>query len=165
MANGHVPLEGAVVMPGGQVTSVRRSPQLGAVIGMAWVPAAQATDGATITISDEARTLHGDRHDVAVLRPRGGGAALVSFAFLSPPRPTPSRARRWSARRAPPARASRCATAGTSPSAYAGEAARARGRSASPTLAPAQVRAPARDRAGARACGARRSTATARGSR
>jgi sarcosine oxidase subunit alpha len=54
MANGHVPTEGAVVLPGGQVTSSRRSPQLGKVIGMAWVPAAQAVDGATITISDEA---------------------------------------------------------------------------------------------------------------
>ena len=38
MANGHVPTEGAVVLPGGQVTSSRRSPQLGKVIGMAWVP-------------------------------------------------------------------------------------------------------------------------------
>jgi sarcosine oxidase subunit alpha len=54
MANGHVPTEGAVVLPGGQVTSSRRSPQLDKVIGMAWVPADQAVDGATITISDEA---------------------------------------------------------------------------------------------------------------
>jgi cyclophilin family peptidyl-prolyl cis-trans isomerase len=53
MANGHLPTEGAVVLPGGQVTSSRRSPQLGRVIGMAWVPAAQAQDGAEITISDE----------------------------------------------------------------------------------------------------------------
>jgi sarcosine oxidase subunit alpha len=53
MANGHLPAEGAVVLPGGQVTSSRRSPQLGKVIGMAWVPAAQAQDGAGITISDE----------------------------------------------------------------------------------------------------------------
>ncbi|MET0768460.1 MAG: FAD-dependent oxidoreductase [Solirubrobacteraceae bacterium] len=52
MSNGHVPLEGAVVVPNGQVTSVRRSPQLGGVIGMAWVPAGQAADGETITISD-----------------------------------------------------------------------------------------------------------------
>ena len=56
MANGHVPTEGAVVLPGGQVTSSRRSPQLGKVIGMAWVPTAQAEDGATITISDEGTT-------------------------------------------------------------------------------------------------------------
>jgi glycine cleavage system aminomethyltransferase T len=39
--------------PVGQVTSARYSRQLGQVIGMAWVPAALAADGATITISDE----------------------------------------------------------------------------------------------------------------
>jgi sarcosine oxidase subunit alpha len=61
MADGHVPTEGAVVLPGGQVTSSRRSPQLGKVIGMAWVPAGQAADGATITISDE-----GSRYDATV---------------------------------------------------------------------------------------------------
>ena len=66
MSNGHVPTEGAVVMaqnggPMGQVTSARRSRQLGAVIGMAWVPAALAEDGATITISDE-----GARHAATV---------------------------------------------------------------------------------------------------
>ena len=43
-------------VPGGQVTSSRRSRQLGTVIGMAWVPAAQAADGGAITISDEAVT-------------------------------------------------------------------------------------------------------------
>jgi sarcosine oxidase subunit alpha len=52
------PTEGAAVLdargePVGQVTSARRSRQLGKVIGMAWVPAALAADGATITISDE----------------------------------------------------------------------------------------------------------------
>ncbi|HYI18628.1 MAG TPA: FAD-dependent oxidoreductase [Solirubrobacteraceae bacterium] len=56
MSNGHVPLEGAVVVPGGQVTSVRRSPQLSSVIGMAWVPSGQAADGETITISDRGTT-------------------------------------------------------------------------------------------------------------
>ena len=61
MANGHVPTEGAVVLPGGQVTSSRRSRQLGKVIGMAWVPSAQASDGATITISDA-----GARHTATV---------------------------------------------------------------------------------------------------
>jgi glycine cleavage system aminomethyltransferase T len=60
MADGHVPTEGAVVHaqdggPLGQVTSSRRSPQLGSVIGMAWVPAALASDGASITIRDEGR--------------------------------------------------------------------------------------------------------------
>ena len=66
MANGHVPTEGAVVLsanggPMGQVTSSRRSGQLGKVIGMAWVPAALAADGTTITISDE-----GSRHTATV---------------------------------------------------------------------------------------------------
>jgi sarcosine oxidase subunit alpha len=60
MVDGHVPTEGAVVHadnggPLGQVTSSRRSPQLGQVIGMAWVPAALAADGASITIRDEGR--------------------------------------------------------------------------------------------------------------
>jgi sarcosine oxidase subunit alpha len=60
--NGHVPTEGAVVLsdsggPLGQVTSARRSRQLGQVIGMAWVPAALARDGASIRISDEGRTI------------------------------------------------------------------------------------------------------------
>ena len=39
--------------PVGQVTSARFSPQLGGVIGMAWVPMSMAQDGATVTISDE----------------------------------------------------------------------------------------------------------------
>ena len=54
--NGAVPTEGAAVVSGdvpvGIVTSARRSPQLGAVIGMAWVPPSAAQDGATVTISD-----------------------------------------------------------------------------------------------------------------
>jgi sarcosine oxidase subunit alpha len=55
--DGRVPTEGSVVLDtagraAGQVTSARRSRQLGTVIGMAWVPAALANDGATITISD-----------------------------------------------------------------------------------------------------------------
>jgi sarcosine oxidase subunit alpha len=66
MADGRVPTEGAVVLSDnggtmGQVTSARRSHQLGAVIGMAWVPAALADDGATITISDD-----GARHTATV---------------------------------------------------------------------------------------------------
>ena len=59
--DGYVPTEGAVVLedgkPAGQVTSARRSPQLGQVIGLAWVPAAAAQDGATVTISDDGRRL------------------------------------------------------------------------------------------------------------
>jgi aminomethyltransferase len=60
-SNGDVPTEGSVVVvggkPAGQVTSARRSPKLGASIGMAWVPVELASDGASITISDEARTI------------------------------------------------------------------------------------------------------------
>ena len=61
MANGHVPAEGAVVLPDGQVTSSRRSPQLDKVIGMAWVPSRQARDGETIRISDR-----GSEYDATV---------------------------------------------------------------------------------------------------
>jgi sarcosine oxidase subunit alpha len=62
LADGDVPTEGAAVLdandePVGQVTSARASRQLGRAIGMAWVPAALAADGATITISDERRRL------------------------------------------------------------------------------------------------------------
>ncbi|MEA2376659.1 MAG: sarcosine oxidase, subunit alpha [Thermoleophilaceae bacterium] len=60
LENGHVPTEGAVVLPDGdgpvgQVTSSRYSPQLGGVIGMAWVPASLAKDGSRVTISDEGK--------------------------------------------------------------------------------------------------------------
>ncbi len=62
LANGHVPTEGAVIMPEGeapmgQVTSARYSPQLDRVIGLAWVPAALAKDGASVTISDNGKRL------------------------------------------------------------------------------------------------------------
>ena len=65
LQNGHVPTEGAVVLPDGegpvgQVTSARFSPQLGAVIGMAWVPAAFAKDGSKVTISDEGKRLEAE---------------------------------------------------------------------------------------------------------
>jgi sarcosine oxidase subunit alpha len=65
LSNGHVPTEGAVVLPEdggpvGQVTSARFSPQLGSVIGMAWVPASLARDGARVTISDEGRRFEAD---------------------------------------------------------------------------------------------------------
>jgi sarcosine oxidase subunit alpha len=60
MANGHVPTEGSVVVQGGvaagQVTSSRYSPQVGKVIGLAWVPKALANDDARITISDNGKT-------------------------------------------------------------------------------------------------------------
>jgi sarcosine oxidase subunit alpha len=65
LPDGEPPTEGAVVLdargePVGQVTSARYSRQLGRVIGMAWVPAAVASDGAAITISDERCTLHAE---------------------------------------------------------------------------------------------------------
>jgi sarcosine oxidase subunit alpha len=65
LQNGHVPTEGAVVLPDGegpvgQVTSARFSPQLGGVIGMAWVPAAFAKDGSKVTISDEGKRLEAE---------------------------------------------------------------------------------------------------------
>ena len=65
LANGHVPTEGAAVMPDGdgpvgQVTSARYSPQLDSVIGMAWVPAALASEGARVTISDEGKQLQAE---------------------------------------------------------------------------------------------------------
>jgi sarcosine oxidase subunit alpha len=58
VADDRLPSEGAVVLDGrgavaGQVTSARRSRQLGRVIGMAWVPSALANDGHSITISDD----------------------------------------------------------------------------------------------------------------
>ncbi|MFL5892285.1 MAG: 2Fe-2S iron-sulfur cluster-binding protein [Solirubrobacterales bacterium] len=60
MANGHVPTEGAVVIrsgvPAGQVTSSRFSPQVGKVIGLAWVPRDLAADDARIEISDNGAT-------------------------------------------------------------------------------------------------------------
>ena len=65
LPNGHVPTEGAAVLPEGdgavgQVTSARFSHQLGSVIGMAWVPAALAKDGARVTISDEGKRLQAE---------------------------------------------------------------------------------------------------------
>ncbi|MGH2762929.1 MAG: glycine cleavage T C-terminal barrel domain-containing protein, partial [Thermoleophilaceae bacterium] len=65
LPDGRVPTEGAAVLPVdgspvGQVTSARFSPQLGKVIGMAWVPAALARDGASVTISDDGRRLRAE---------------------------------------------------------------------------------------------------------
>jgi sarcosine oxidase subunit alpha len=62
MTGATVPTEGSVILvdgrtPAGQVTSARYSRQLGKVIGMAWVPAGVATDGAAVTVSDAGRTL------------------------------------------------------------------------------------------------------------
>jgi sarcosine oxidase, subunit alpha len=62
LQDGVVPTEGAVVLDGGhspigQVTSARFSPVLKHVIGMAWVPAPLAEDGAQVMIADQGRTL------------------------------------------------------------------------------------------------------------
>ena len=62
MVGATVPTEGAVVVlngatPAGQVTSARYSQKLEKVIGLAWVPAECAHDGAALTISDEGATL------------------------------------------------------------------------------------------------------------
>jgi sarcosine oxidase subunit alpha len=67
LPNGRVPTEGAVVLDdrggvAGQVTSARRSLQLDRVIGMAWVPAALATDGTKVMIAD-----NGSRMEASVL--------------------------------------------------------------------------------------------------
>ena len=65
LPDGELPTEGAVILdesgdPAGQVTSARRSPVLGHTIGMAWVPAAVAHDGAQVTISDAGRQLRAE---------------------------------------------------------------------------------------------------------
>jgi sarcosine oxidase subunit alpha len=62
LGDGRVPTEGSVVLgvdgsAAGQVTSARLSRRLGKVIGMAWVPAGLASDGASITIADNGSRL------------------------------------------------------------------------------------------------------------
>jgi sarcosine oxidase, subunit alpha len=63
LPDGQVPTEGAVVLTAGgdgqvgQVTSARHSPQLGGVIGMAWVPSGLAEEGTEVTISDNGSRL------------------------------------------------------------------------------------------------------------
>jgi sarcosine oxidase subunit alpha len=57
-----LPLEGAAVLdadgaPAGRVTSARHSAQLGEAIGLAWVPASLAHDGASVTIADRGRRV------------------------------------------------------------------------------------------------------------
>jgi sarcosine oxidase subunit alpha len=59
--DGTLPTEGSVIVVDGAsagiVTSARRSPQLGSVIGMAWVPRESAQAGASVTISDAGRRI------------------------------------------------------------------------------------------------------------
>jgi sarcosine oxidase subunit alpha len=73
---GEVPTEGAVVLGedggvAGQVTSARRSPVLEQTIGMAWVPASAARDGAWLEISDGGRRLCGEVHTEPFYDPAG----------------------------------------------------------------------------------------------
>ena len=64
VAGGSVPTEGAAVMVNGdmagRVTSSRYSHEVDQAIGMAWVPARLATDGATITIADDGHRLEAE---------------------------------------------------------------------------------------------------------
>ena len=83
-----LPPEGAqVVRDGriaGRVTSSRHSERVGTVIGLCWVQPDQAEEGTRIAIRWDG-AASGDRHAVAVLRPEGNAAAIVSrLAFLSP---------------------------------------------------------------------------------
>jgi aminomethyltransferase len=76
MEDGQVPTEGAVVLDGarapiGQVTSSRYSPVLQQVIGMAWVPAAHASDGAEVTIADHGRRLRAEVRTKPFYDPEG----------------------------------------------------------------------------------------------
>jgi len=62
LPDGPLPAEGAVVLdqagrPAGQVTSARVGPRLGRALGLAWVPAALARDGAGVTVADGERRL------------------------------------------------------------------------------------------------------------
>ena len=95
--------------------------QLGKVIGMAWVPAREPTDGARDRRSPtRAHLIDAHRADQPVLRSRGDRAALMSLAFLDAAEPATAaravRAARWSDDGAWPRCAPlECATAGTSP--------------------------------------------------
>ena len=66
IGNGAVPVEGAAVVadgkPVGRVTSSRFSPKLKRSIGMAWVPAALAEDGTSITLAEDGRRLVAQVH-------------------------------------------------------------------------------------------------------
>jgi sarcosine oxidase subunit alpha len=62
LPDGPLPAEGAVVLdaagrPSGQVTSARVGPRTGRPLGMAWVPAELARDGATVVVADAGRRL------------------------------------------------------------------------------------------------------------
>ena len=163
-ANGHVPTEGAAVMPDGDGPSARSRaratrPSSARVIGMAWVPAALAKEGARV---DDLRRRQAARGRG---RRRSPSTTRTARCCAREPRVPLARARarsraaRWSARRSPRARRSSSATAGTSPSASTARGraralpldGRLRGR-----LAPGQDRAAGRARASSAAIGRRR---------
>ncbi len=69
LPDGPLPAEGAVVLdeagrPAGQLTSARHGPRIRRPLGMAWVPAGLARDGASVTVAD------GDRRLVATIATR-----------------------------------------------------------------------------------------------
>jgi len=79
MEDGVVPPEGAQIVidgyPAGRVTSARRSDEVGAIIGLAWVPPERAEDGARVEIRVDrqlrgARVTHGAFFDPAGTRMR-----------------------------------------------------------------------------------------------
>jgi sarcosine oxidase, subunit alpha len=63
MEDNVVPAEGAQIViegrPAGRVTSARRSEAVGAVIGLAWLPAERASDGTRFEVRVDRRTLGG----------------------------------------------------------------------------------------------------------
>jgi len=79
MEDGVVPPEGAQIVidgyPAGRVTSARRSDEVGAIIGLAWVPPERAEDGTRVEIRVDrqlrgARVTHGAFFDPAGTRMR-----------------------------------------------------------------------------------------------
>lgn len=73
--DGVVPREGAAVLqtgrPAGRVTSARFSERLGQVIGLAWVPAALAHDGATVAVVSDDRHLDAEVATAPFYDPEG----------------------------------------------------------------------------------------------
>ncbi|MBI4306311.1 MAG: (2Fe-2S)-binding protein [Chloroflexi bacterium] len=79
VGDGGIPAEGAAIVAGGRaigrVTSCKWSPTLGKAIGLAWVPAAQATSGAELTIrlgtGTEGKVTRGRVHTQPFYDPAG----------------------------------------------------------------------------------------------
>ena len=86
--NGAVPTEGAAVVadgkPVGRVTSSRFSPTLvSGRSGWCGCPRTWPRTAAAITLADDGRAPQRDGADGALLRPRPGAAARMSFEFLA----------------------------------------------------------------------------------